>query len=149
MHRTYIEKIIASKNDNAMERLKEIMINVIDCIKKIDYEEYEDIEKDLYEICEGKVLTKEKAEKIIQSMKPYGMKWTFEESEAIRKEKGLSEFRPVDFWIVMNSAWNDQHELCDDLEKCIIYTKNFINDPDAVEYKVYEYFTVIPKNVHR
>lgn len=34
MHRAYIEKIIASKNDNAMERLKEIMINVIDCIKK-------------------------------------------------------------------------------------------------------------------
>lgn len=46
----------------------------------------------------------------------------------------------------MNSAYNDFHNLFDeDISKYVEYTKSFIKDEDAVEDKVYKYFTKIAK----
>ena len=150
MHNCYIEKIISSKNSEAMEKLKCITIEILDCIKEKDPDKYEEIEKCLYEICEGKILNFEKAEKIIQNMKPYGMKWTLDQTDNLIKEKGINNIRPVDFWIVMNSAYNDYHNIFEeDIDMYVKYSKEFISDEDAVDCKVYEYFTTIPKNVHK
>lgn len=150
MHKTYIEKIISSKNNDAMEKLKDIMIDIIDCVEKDNKEKYNKIEKELYEICEGKVLTREKAEKIIQSMKPYGMRWSLGETEDIRKDKNIGNVTPVDFWIVMNSAYNDYRNVFgDDIDMYAKYSKEFISDEDAIDCKVYEYFTTIPKNIDK
>ena len=130
-----------------MKELENVMIDTITYLKTLDSEEYEDIECELYEISEGKVLNEEKAKCIIENMKPYGMKWQLSETEQIRKENGLTNIRPVDFWIVMNSAYNDFHDnwLGNDLIQYVKYTEDFINDADADEAKVYLYFTRIPK----
>ena len=147
MHKIYIDRIINSNDSKKMKELENVMIDTITYLKTLDSEEYEDIECELYEISEGKVLNEEKAKCIIENMKPYGMKWQLSETEQIRKENGLTNIRPVDFWIVMNSAYNDFHDnwLGNDLIQYVKYTQDFINDADADEAKVYLYFTRIPK----
>ena len=79
-------------------------------------------------------------------MKPYGMHWTLDQTESVRKSNGFSTIRPVDFWIVMNMAYNDYHNLFEeDVEQYAKYSKMFILDEDSEEDKVYTYFTEIPK----
>lgn len=146
MHKYYIDKIMSSGNSEKINKLKDIMIDTISYMKTLDVDEYEDIECDLYEIAEGKILNEDKARKIINNMKPYGMHWTLDQTEQIRKSKGWTGLKPIDFWIVMNSAYNDYHNLFnEDIEMYAKYSKEFINDEDAEEHKVYDYFTTIPK----
>ena len=111
-----------------------------------DEEKYEDLEMCLYEGAYGKVLTEEKAREIIMDMHPYGMKWTIDQTKDVQKQFGMTDMRDVDFWIVMNMAYNDYHDLFDDdVEMYMKYAKNFIKDEDAKEGKVYTYFTRIPR----
>ena len=146
MHKIYIDRIINSNDPKKMKELENVMIDTITYLKTLDPEEYEDIECELYEISEGKVLNEEKAKCIIENMKPYGMKWQLSETEQIRKENGLTNIRPVDFWIVMNSAYNDYKELFDDnLDMYVKFAKLFIMDKDGKDDKVYLYFMSIPK----
>lgn len=146
MHKYYIEKILESHDNSKIKKLEDVLIDTISYMKSLDLDEYESIECELYEISEGKLLNEDKAKNIIIKMKPYGMKWTLEETEQIRKTNSITSIRPIDFWIVMNSAYNDYHNLFNDnLNMYISYTKDFINDEDASEYKVYDYFTIIPK----
>jgi hypothetical protein len=46
----------------------------------------------------------------------------------------------------MNSAYNDYNDIFkDNIEMYARYSKDFIQDEDAVEDKVYYYFSMIPK----
>lgn len=146
MHKYYIEKIIATRDSDKITKLADILIDTITYMKTLDHKEYEDIECELYEIAEGKVLNEEKAKHIIENMKPYGLHWTFDESEKIRKENGYTNIKPIDFWVVINSAYNDYHSIFDEnTEMYAKYSYHFINDEDANEDKIYEYFVIIPK----
>jgi hypothetical protein len=79
-------------------------------------------------------------------MKPYGKKWELADTEGVRNSYGYSEIRPVDFWIVMNSAYNDYHDLFEEnVEWYAKFSKDFITDPDAIDEKVYCYFMKIPR----
>lgn len=146
MHKVLINEIISSKDLEKYNKLGELFIDEIDFIKDKDYNEYETIEDILYEIAEGRILNEEKSKHIIENMKPYGMHWTLEQTESVRKENSLTSVRPIDFWIVMNMAYNDYHELFNEnLEDYVKYSKLFILDSDAEEDKVYTYFTEIPR----
>lgn len=146
MHKYYIEKIMSSRDAEKIKKLEDILVDTITYMKTLDKEEYENIECDLYEISEGKVLNEDKARKIIDNMKPFGMHWTLEQTEQVRKSNSYSTVNPIDFWVVMNSAYNDFQELFHDNEEMYAkYSKLFIIDEDAEEYKVYDYFTEIPK----
>jgi hypothetical protein len=146
MHKYYVEKIITSKDPDKLKKLGDVIIDTISYMKSLDVEEYEDIECDLYEISEGRVLNEEKAKYIIENMKPYGIHWTLDQTEQVRKQYGLSTIRPIDFWVVMNSAYNDYHDLFENnLEMYVKFAKDFISDEDANEDKVYTYFMTIPK----
>jgi len=106
----------------------------------------EDCEREIYELIEGKVLTEGRARDLISHMKPTGMKWELTETEAVRAAAAYDSIRPVDFWIVMNSAYNDYHDLFNEnIEYYQKFAYDFICDEDAVEDKVYYYFTMIPK----
>lgn len=148
MHKLYINKIIDSKDMEKCRQLGDLFIGAIDFIKQVDTDEYEDLECDLYEISEGRILNEEKATYIINEMKPYGMHWTLEQTESVRKDNGFSTIRPVDFWIVMNMAYNDYHNLFEEnLDQYAKYSKLFILDEDAEDDKIYTYFTEIPKKL--
>lgn len=57
-----------------------------------------------------------------------------------------NNIRPIDFWVVMNSAYNDYKDIFeDDIAKYAMFSYAFINDEDAGKDKVYNYFTKIVK----
>lgn len=145
-NKEYIKKILASEDDHKHHE----MLEYIECLlKKIeDEEEKECMERWLYEISEGRILNEMKADKLISKMKPFGKKWELADTENIRLNSGpgYEDIRPVDFWIVMNSAYNDYNDIFNDtVDYYARFSKDFIKDPDAVEDKVYYYFTMIPK----
>ena len=118
---------------------------VLDTIKETHHDFYKHIETNLYENLYGKVMSEEMARKTIEKMRPYGMKWTLSETSDLLKAHNWS-ISPIDFWIVMNSAYNDYREMFDeDVEEYAKYAKLFIKDDDAKDGKVYTYFMNIPK----
>ena len=145
MHRGLIHKMKERASHEDICALADVAEMLLDSIKETEEGFYRHAESVLYEAYYGKKLTHERAEKIIRCMRPYGMKWTEEQTTAVMKQHGLS-MDTVEFWIVMNMAYNDYHEMFDeDLEKYVEFSKLFIHDEDAGEGKVYEYFTKIPK----
>lgn len=140
----YISKIMSSDNEAKKEELLDFLCEIFE---SMDEEYEEEIERKMYEILEGKVLNEEKARHIIEHMKPFGMKWELTDTEAVRNNYGFADLRPVDFWIVMNSAWNDYNDIFkDNIEMYARFSKDFIIDEDAHEDKVYYYFSMIPKD---
>lgn len=155
MHiKEYIKKIVDEGNKEDMECLSDMLDESIYKVKECDYDWFYDKKMKLYVMAYGKVLTKEMAEEIIMDMQPYRMHWSLEETEAVRKNYGLSDIRDIDFWIVMNAKYNDskdtvEHFAPDDAEKqldmYVYLAKDFIKDKDAKDGKVFTYFTTIPK----
>lgn len=142
--RHYVDKIMASDNQGKKDELIDMISSIIDCWEDEDKKE---LENQLYEIAEGKVLNEEKARTLISAMRPNGMKWSLDETTNVKNQFGYDDIRPVDFWIVMNSAYNDYYDLFkDNVEYYAKYAHGFIKDEDAVDDKVYYYFTMIPKN---
>jgi hypothetical protein len=125
--------------------LADVAEMLLDNIKESEPGFYKHAESVLYETYYGKKLTHELAEKKIHCMKPYGMKWTEEQTTEVMKAHGIS-LDPIEFWVVMNMAYNDYHKMFEeDVEKYAEFSKLFIDDDDAIEGKVYEYFMKIPK----
>lgn len=138
----YMKKIL-TLDDNKKEEMLELVCEMMDDLKEKDAEEYE---RKIYEISEGKILNEDKARYLIEKMKPFGKKWELNETEDVRNSYGFGDLRPVDFWITMNSAFNDYNDLFrDNVEWYAKFSKDFIQDEDAVDEKVYYYFTMIPK----
>ena len=141
-----VRKIVDSGNIEDMHKLTDILEEVIEELEEYDEELAKKYEMKIYIMANGKVLTREMAEEIVHKMKPSGMRWSYDETKRIEEEYGINDIRPTDFFIVMNSAYNDQRNLLgDDIDKYVRYTVNFIGDEDAIPEKVFIYFTVIPR----
>lgn len=139
-NKEYIMKFLSLTEDKKKEEAAAVVCEMLDSMEEEDKEWYD---QKIYETVEGKVLTEARARTLINNMTPMGMKWELAETETLRNDQSI---RPVDFWIVMNSAYNDYHDLfAENLDYYIKYTNNFIKDEDAVDDKVYYYFTMIPK----
>lgn len=146
MHKEYIKKIVENGSKVDMEKLSDFMCEAMDHIKTCDVNLYNKIEGKMYEMAYGKILTEDMASKWIHSMKPYGMKWTKEQTDEVIKKYGLN-INEIDFWTMMNSMYNDYHNIFDDnVETYIKLARDFIKDEDAVDSKVYEYWKYIAKH---
>lgn len=145
MHKQYMDEIIKIGKKEGMECLGYVFDEAMDHLCDCDYEMYEKLEMKLYVAVYGKQLNEEMAEQIIMNMQPYHMKWTLAETTDVMRKYSVA-VNPIDFWVVMNMAWNDYHALFnEELEKYVQYTKMFIEDEDARPGKVFTYFTKIPK----
>jgi hypothetical protein len=142
-----IDKIIEGEDKKEMIDLSYMLEDVICELKEYDYNKYKHYKMKLYEMAYGCVLSEEMAEEIVENMKPYHEHWTMEQTNSVKNEYGIKDkIRDIDFYVVMNSAYNDFKELFDeDLDKYVEYTKLFILDEDAEDGKVYKYYTTIPK----
>lgn len=148
-----IEKIIQRIVDNGsvedMHTLSDILEETMEIIKKYDPKCLKKYELELYKMAYGNTLSKELAEEIVYYMRPTGKRWSIEETSRIQEEYGL-DVREVDFYIVMNSAYNDYHNLFgEDVESYIKFSLDFINDEDAKKDKVFLYYTTIPDQERR
>lgn len=141
-----IAKIIENGDTKAMEKLSEIFEDALCVVKDCDKELYEKYLMCIYKLAHGSVLTLEFAKDIISKMVPYGEHWTLEQTTAVKNQYGFMNINDIDFWVVMNSAYNDYRDIFK--ENIEIYAKwsyAFIKDEDADEGKVFKYFTTIPK----
>lgn len=141
-----IETIINKGKTEDMYALNDMLDELICDLKEQKPKLYREYKMELYKLAYGKVLSEEMAEEIIGKMRPYGMKWSLEETKQVQRQYNLEKIRDIDFWVVMNSAYNDFYDLFgEELENYVRYSKMFIKDDDAKEDKVFLYFVNIPK----
>lgn len=139
-----IRKIVDEGSRAEMEELSDILEEVINLIKEYDEQKYNKYETKLYKMAYGEVLSDDMAEDIVFRMRPFGEKWTLDQTEQIQRDYGMENIRPSDFYVVLNSAYNDYRDVFgDSLDTYVRYTNAFINDEDAKESKVFKYFTEI------
>lgn len=140
-----IETIVNNGRVEDMQELSDMLEDTLEDMKEYYPEEYKKYEIKLYEMAYGCVLNEEMAKDIVRKMRPFGEKWRIEETSNIQKDFGLN-FREPDFYIVMNSAYNDYNNLFrDNIEMYVQFASDFINDEDAKRDKVYLYYTTIPE----
>ena len=111
-----------------MHKLSEILEDVMEKIKLYDEDCYKEYEMQLYKMAYGNTLNKSMAEDIVINMKPYGMRWSLEDTQKIQEEYGVNDIKPIDFFIVLNSAFNDYKNLFEDnMDMYVTFTVDFIN----------------------
>ena len=138
--REYIAKIGENKNPEDMEKLGDMLSEIIHDMKESHPDLYHKYKMELYTMAYGHTFTDEMAEKIVEKMTPYHMHWTKDQTTEVMRNAGI-DLNENEFFIVMNMAYNDYHELFEeDTEKYIKFSTLFINDPDAKEHKVFDYF---------
>lgn len=141
----YIEKIVDNGRVEDMKALSELLEDTMEIINKYDERCYKEMEMKLYKMAYGNVLSRKMAEEIVHKMKPTGMRWSFEETRDLQRQYGVDNINSVDFFIVMNSAFNDYRDLFqDNVEDYMKFTIDFIEDEDAKQDKVFLYYTMIP-----
>ena len=141
----YIEKIVNNGRIEDMEKLSDMLEDTMEIIKDYDEECYKEYEIELYTMAYGNHLNKSMAEEIVHKMKPYGMRWGFEETRNLQMQRGINDIEETDFFVVINSAYNDYRDLFgEDVESYIRFVIDFIKDEDAKKDKVFLYFTTIP-----
>ena len=140
-----IQRIVDNGDVEHMHILSDILEDVMEELKKYDKDCYEKYEMKLYKMAYGTNLTKSMAEKIVSKMRPYGEKWSIEQTEELQRQYGITNINSVDFYTVLNSAFNDYNDIFgDNIETYVRFTIDFINDEDAKKDKIFLYFTTIP-----
>lgn len=143
--REYITKIGENKKVEDMKKLGDMLAEIIYDMKESHHELYEDYKMDLYEMAYGKIITREIADKWIETMKPFGKKWTIEETTSAMKSLG-SNFRDIDFYVVANMMYNDYYNLVKDDETLALkLAHDWLDDEDAIKEKLYCYWKNIVK----
>jgi len=142
----YIEKIVDNGRVEDMEELSDMLEDTMEIVQKYDDKCYKEMEMKLYKMAYGNVLSKKMAENIVHKMRPSGMRWTLDETRDLQRQYGVDNINDVDFFIVMNSAYNDYRDLFqDNIEDYMKFTIDFIEDEDAKQDKTFLYFTIIPR----
>lgn len=140
----YIEKIVDNGKIEDMETLSDLLEDTLEIIKDYDKECYKEMEMKLYKMAYGNHFNKSMAEEIVHKMRPYQERWSFEETRNLQRQRGINDIDEVEFYIVINSAYNDYKDLFnEDTESYIRFAIDFIKDEDAKEGKVFAYFTQI------
>ena len=141
--KSYIDKIVENGKDEDMEKLSEMLVEIICEMKESHYDMYKHYKMCLYEIVYGKTVSDEMREEIVERI---GEHWTLAETETVRSKYGYSDIMPNEFNLVMNMAYSDYSDVFgDNLDLYAKFSKAFIKDDDAKEGKVYIYFNQIPK----
>ena len=140
----YIEKIVDNGKIEDMQELSDMLEDTMEIIKDYDKECYKDFEMKLYKMAYGNHLNKSMAQDIVNKMRPYAQRWSYEESRNLQEQRGINDIDPIEFFVVLNSAYNDYKDIfSEDVEGYIRFTIDFIKDEDAKEGKVFTYFTQI------
>lgn len=145
MIRKYIEKIGENKNIKDMEKLGDMLSEIIYSTKDSHPEIYKKYKLELYEMAYGKKLNEEMAEKWVKEMKPVGLHWTMEETTNAMQSLGYN-FDSVDFFVVANMMYNDYYNLVKDDESLALkLAQDWLEDVDSSNNKLYKYWKYIVK----
>jgi hypothetical protein len=141
----YINKIIDNNKKEDMEKLSDMLEDILCKIKEYDYDKYKCYKMKLYELAVGKKLNEDMAMNWVKSMTPVGLYWTIDETTNAMHQMGYN-CNEIDFFISANMMMNDYRDITKDNEELALkMAYDFLNDEDAVENKLYEYWKHIPK----
>ena len=139
MIKNYIEKIVQNGKQEDIEHLSDMLSEVIYMMKELHHDKYEHYKMCLYELAEGKVLNEDMANKWVESMQPFGKKWTIEETTNAMNSLGYRD-REIDFFVTANMIYNDYYDLVRDNEELALkMAHSWLNDVDAKDSKLYCY----------
>ena len=145
MIRKYIEIIGENRNVSDMQKLGDMLSEIIYETKESHHELYEKYKTELYEIAYGKKITEELADKWVKSMQPIGIHWTIDETTNAMESMGYS-FDKIDFYVVANMMYNDYYTLVKDDETLALkLAYDWLKDDDAKEHKLYQYWKYVIK----
>lgn len=141
----FIEKIGESKEVTKMERLGDMVVELIESLKDSHPELYKEYKEELYELAYGKKLTKEMATEWVSGMKPIGEHWNMEQTTSAKESLGY-DLDNIDFYVVANMMYNDYNDLVAENEELALKLANdWLHDDDAKENKLYCYWKHIIK----
>lgn len=139
----YIRKIVDDGSIEEMYNLSDMLDELAHTVKQFDEDLYKKYKMKLYVMAYGDVLTESLAKEIVSEMRPYGEKFSIEESRDIQDRFGMNNIREWDYYAVLNMAYNDYRNLFNDnIEMYAIFTRDFIEDEDGKKGKVLKYFTM-------
>ena len=151
--REYIEKIGDNKNVEDMEKLGDMLAEIIYKTKECHPDIYEEYKMRLYTMAYGKVLTRDMAEHWVESMQPKG-KWDFDTTTAVRNQYNIKDISEIAFYVVMNMLYSDMSNVLGDgetqesIDKYVQATKDWLDDADVTgngEEKLYNYYFYVVK----
>ena len=143
MIRKYIEKIGENRNVDDMQKLGDMLSEIIYETKEIHPEIYHKYKTELYEMAYGKKISEDMADKWVKDMKPVGIHWTIDETTNAMQSLGYN-FDKIDFYVVANMMYNDYFDLVrDDETLALKLARDWLNDEDAKENKLYCYWKYI------
>lgn len=137
--------IIEKNKSDDMYKLNDMLDELICDLKEQKPKLYKEYKMELYEIAYGNVILEDKAREIVEHMKPFGEHFSMENAKEIKEDYSIKH-SVSDIYLVVNSLYNDYHEILD--ENNDLYakmTKLWLNDADSVDDKVFQYFCTIPK----
>lgn len=137
----YIEKIVDNGKLEDMQELSDMLEDTMEIIKDYDKDCYKEMEMKLYKMAYGNHLNKSMAQDIVNKMRPFGERFNYEETRKLQEQRGIDDIDPIEFFVVINSAYNDYKDIfSEDVEGYIRFTIDFIKDEDAKPNKVFDYF---------
>ena len=146
MIRKYIEKIGEEKNVHYMEKLGDMLSEILYDMKESHRELYEEYKMELYEMAYGKKISDDMAEKWVESMVPVGKYWNIEQTTSAMNNMGYSHDK-IDFYVVANMMKNDYADLVEDDDTLALkLAHDWLDDDDATENKLYCYWKHVVKH---
>ena len=146
MIKKYIEKIGESKEVEKMNKLGDMLEEIIEGLEETHHDLYEEYKNELYEMAYGKKVNKEMAIEWVSDMKPIGEHWSLEETTAVKESLGY-DIDNIDFYVVANMMYNDYNDIVKDNEELALkLAYDWLNDIDAKENKLYCYWKHIVKS---
>lgn len=126
-----------------MDKLSEILVEIIYKMKEPHHDKYEYYKTCLYKMAYGEIISDEMREEIVERI---GEHWTLEQTEQVKNDYGYNDILANEFNVVMNMAYSDYRDVFDEnLDLYAKFSKAFIQDDDAKEGKVFIHFNEIAK----
>ena len=141
----YISDIAENGNTEDMNKLSDMLEEVICKMKEYHPEMYNRYKMKLYETAYGKTINEEMADSWVKEMVPMGKHWSLEESTEVMKSMNYQD-KPIEFFVVANMMYNDYYNLVKENEEMSFkLAHDWLNDEDAKDCKLYEYWKYIIK----
>ena len=99
----YIERIVDNGKIEDMEELSNMLEDTMEIIKDYDKECYKEMEMKLYTLAYGNHLNKSMAEEIVHKMRPFGERFSLEETKEFQRQRGINDIDEYEFYVVFNS----------------------------------------------
>lgn len=142
----YLQKIIENGNIEDMKELSCMLDESIHKVKECDPDWFERKKLKLYEMSHGKIVDEAMAKEWVNSMKPVGMHWNIEDTTNAMQKMGYNNLDRIQFFVVANMMYNDHYEIVKDNEEMALkLAKDWLDDIDAKESKLYEYWKYVIK----